>query len=430
MINKLKYILSIIALFVSANVLGQNTTNSPYSQFGLGDIKTIAIPQTLGMGGITMGIRKPGGYSNINVANPASYSAINLSTFDIGAGMDFRKLSKATVSEKTTNGTLSHLLFGIPVSTKSAISFGLMPFSDLGYQYRTQITINSTKIDHLYSGDGGLAKAHLGYGYKLSDRLSLGLNLSYIFGNLKINQSTEFPEDPTALSSRTQNEKNIGGLNYQYGVQYIVNPSAKRKLIIGYSGSFASNIKTSGSVTTYHYTVNTLTEYESAPLDTTYYNANAQSKIKLPQTHTIGFAFENTNKWVLGADFTYTQWSKFAESGSNAGLKNSYGLALGGQFTPDATAVSNYLKLIDYSLGLRYNKTYININDHNINQYALCFGLGLPLPGNRTAFYKINFSAEVGKRGTLSDNLVRENYLNLHLGFTLNDRWFIKPKYD
>ena len=89
-----------------------------------------------------------------------------------------------------------------------------------------------------------------------------------------------------------------------------------------------------------------------------------------------------------------------------------------------------YFKLIDYSLGFRYDKTYININNTPINQYALSFGLGLPLPANRSTFYKINLAGELGKRGSLSNGLVKENYLTIHLGFVINDKWFIKTKYD
>jgi hypothetical protein len=30
----------------------------------------------------------------------------------------------------------------------------------------------------------------------------------------------------------------------------------------------------------------------------------------------------------------------------------------------------------------------------------------------------------------MTDGLLQENYLNLHLGFTLNDRWFRRFKFD
>jgi hypothetical protein len=37
---------------------------------------------------------------------------------------------------------------------------------------------------------------------------------------------------------------------------------------------------------------------------------------------------------------------------------------------------------------------------------------------------------EGGNRGTKKDNLVLEKYIKITLGFTINDRWFIKQKYD
>ena len=91
--KKITYlILVLVGLFGSLKA--QNTTDSPYSQFGLGDIKPMLVPQQIGMGGIAVGLRKTGGYSMINVANPAAYSVINLTTMDMGASLDMRTLSK------------------------------------------------------------------------------------------------------------------------------------------------------------------------------------------------------------------------------------------------------------------------------------------------------------------------------------------------
>ena len=137
MIKTFKNIFFFTLLAGSLSAAAQVTNSSPYSQFGLGDLKGSFLPQNRAMGGLSMGIRKPGLYDNINLANPASYSSIELTTFDIGASMDLRKLSKSGVSGKNQfNSTLSHITFGIPVNKFSAISFGLVPYSDLGYQFK------------------------------------------------------------------------------------------------------------------------------------------------------------------------------------------------------------------------------------------------------------------------------------------------------
>jgi hypothetical protein len=150
----------------------------------------------------------------------------------------------------------------------------------------------------------------------------------------------------------------------------------------------------------------------------------------MPLTHTAGFAFEKSNAWLFGADVTYSRWSDYREGSSNPGLNDSYGVIVGGQFTPDVNSLNNYLKLIDYRLGIKYDKTFVKIGNNDINQYALNFGFGFPLPRNRSSFYKINLAAEVGQRGTEKNNLVRDRYVNIHLGFTLNDKWFQKTYID
>ncbi|MEO8794331.1 MAG: hypothetical protein ABI390_02630 [Daejeonella sp.] len=429
-----------IKIFRSAFVAGillatfaasaQTTSSSPYSQFGLGDLKGSLLPQNRAMGGIAMGVRKPGPYSNVNLANPASYSAISLTTFDVGAYTGLRQLSNSNASENSFNATLSHLTFGIPVTKKSAMSFGILPFSEAGYQFKNVGTIDTNKVDYIYSGDGGLSKAYLGYGILLGKNLSIGANVGYIFGNIKEIRSAEFPTQPTALNSRTQNSTNVQGLSYDYGIQYVAKLGKTSNLILGYTGNAGSELTSKSSVVTTRYRKNFFLNEESNPLDTIFMTEGVKRKLNPPLTHTIGFAFEKTNKLLVGADFSYAKWADYTDGGVNQGLNNTYGVAFGGQYTPDANAVSNYFKLVDYRFGLNYNKTYVQINNNDINQYGLTLGLGLPLPSNRSSFYKINFSAELGQRGTMDNSLIRERYLNMSIGFTLNDTWFIKSKFD
>lgn len=150
----------------------------------------------------------------------------------------------------------------------------------------------------------------------------------------------------------------------------------------------------------------------------------------MPTTHSIGFAVERSSYWLFGADFNYANWAGFRDGTNNPGLNNSYGIAVGGQFTPDPTNVTSYFKLIEYRFGLKYDKTPIQIRNNDINQYALTFGFGFPLQATRASFYQISLSAEAGQRGTRNNNLVRERYMNFHIGFTLNDKRVVKPKYD
>jgi hypothetical protein len=57
----------------------------------------------------------------------------------------------------------------------------------------------------------------------------------------------------------------------------------------------------------------------------------------------------------------------------------------------------------------------------------MTFGVGLPL--NRSSS-TLNLSAELGRIGTTSNNLLKEDYAKITLHFMLSERWFIKRKFD
>src|SRR5690606_7565684 len=82
-----RLLLFVVAFFVSTTgmVSAQKaSTNSPYSKFGLGELRGSQLPQNRAMGGIETGVRYIGRYSNINSGNPASYSALQFTTIDAG----------------------------------------------------------------------------------------------------------------------------------------------------------------------------------------------------------------------------------------------------------------------------------------------------------------------------------------------------------
>jgi len=60
----------------------------------------------------------------------------------------------------------------------------------------------------------------------------------------------------------------------------------------------------------------------------------------------------------------------------------------------------------------------------------MSFGVGLPVGTPRNPFSNANIGLEFGKRGTTDANLVKENFVNINISLSLNDRWFQKRKYD
>ncbi|QXU41654.1 OmpP1/FadL family transporter [Pedobacter sp. D749] len=430
MYKRINYIAAILVLVCGLSAQAQVTTSSPYSRYGLGNIKGSLLPQFRAMGGISTAVSKVTGFNNINMQNPASYAGISLTTIDIGMSASVTSLTRNNLSESSFNSTFSHLAFAAPVTRRSALSFGILPYSDLGYNYRNTVKVDTTTLNQLYEGEGGLSKAYLGYGYRFGDHLRIGGNLEYIFGNLQTSRATEF-SSAGSYNAKLQTKNSVAGLSYSYGIQYDFTLGKKTIVTLGYSGS------TSGKVNS------TLTSYatlytrdqdgnESTAADTLNTVNNGKSNLTLPLTHNFGIAIQQNDKWLIGADFRMGKWSATSINNVNQGLQDSWGASLGGQWTPDAFSYNSYLKRIDYRIGVNYDKTYIKIGNQDIKQMGASLGFGFPLPtaNGGTAFYKINFTTELGQRGTLNNNLVKEQYINFHLGFTLNDTWFRKYRVD
>ena len=69
-------------IYVSANA--QSGTNSPYSQYGLGVLSDQSQGFNRGMNGLALGLR----YSDqVNMLNPASYSAVDSLTMIMDVGL-------------------------------------------------------------------------------------------------------------------------------------------------------------------------------------------------------------------------------------------------------------------------------------------------------------------------------------------------------
>jgi len=408
----------------------RSTSASPYSKFGIGQMRGDLLPQTRAMGGISTGVRFLGGANTLNIANPASYTGFHHTIFDAGLYGNVTQLEKGSAADNSADFAFSHITMGIPLGKAGGMAFGLIPFSDVGYSSSSLKTLDTLNYRSTLSGEGGVNKAFIGYGVSPFKGVSIGANVSYIFGNLTDISKVEFPYSLGAYNTTRKDIRSFTGVSVDYGVQYFKSLGNKLSLTVGYAGSLNNTIKDKSTLVITRTEPN-FSDTENIAKDTSFINEKNSRKINLPLKHSVGFTLAKSNKWLVGADFKYEDWSDFQVRQGEARLGKNYGGSIGGQFTPDPSSI-RYLNIIDYRLGFRYNKTQMNHNGSDIKDMAITVGMGLPLPTqpySRT-FSKINISAEFGQMGTLSNNLVRERYINLNIGFTLNDKWFIRRPYD
>lgn len=471
--NKLARLLFLITTAIWApgiynSLHAQQTANtsSPYSRFGVGELQYNSDARFMGMGGITQGLNDS---TYINFENPASYTSVGRYTlFSVGARASFTSLNTATKQANANSINFSHLFVSFPVvSRKWAMNVGIIPFSNEGYNF-TQVTplppYGDIKVN--YQGSGGLTSATWGNAVTIFrqlknrsktvnpdtvsnvamrhimrdtmpevSRLSLGVNVSYMFGNLNSQSSAIFPDTTIAFNTRQIRTVRVDGINTQVGLQYTRRFKRDRVLTLGATYALGLNQTARENLFLASY-VNTGTA--DFYLDTLINQQNRKGKIKLPTTIGGGFTLRQGNTWLVGADFKTTDWSGYRYFGNaDDKLGNSFQASAGAQFTPDYTPKKLSLRRAAYRLGARYGRSYLNLNNTPINEWGVSAGIGLLLNPSgyyqrifKAPFSSINISAEYGQRGTTSNNLIREDFVRLSLSFTFSDKWFNKYKYD
>ena len=168
---------------LSLQLQAQSETFSPYSRYGIGDIPFNGFIKNIGMGGTGIGMRP---YFNLNVSNPASYSSLLFTTFEIGASTSFAKMQTTSLSQRKSETAFSYFALGFPVVyQKWGATLGLIPFSNVGYKIVSPITgANNTNVINTYEGTGGVNRFFIGNAVTIKKKLSIGVNASYLFGTL------------------------------------------------------------------------------------------------------------------------------------------------------------------------------------------------------------------------------------------------------
>lgn len=408
----------------------RSTSHSPYSQFGLGQMREDLFPQTRAMGGISAGVRYLNGLPTLNITNPASYSGLNRTVLEAGMYGNFTQLSKNDRSDHTADFAFGHIAIGVPLAKYGGLAFGLLPYSDMGYSASGTESIGDIVYRKSVTGEGGINKAFAGYGVSPVKGLSVGVNAGFLFGNLYDITRVTFLSEANAYPTELRETRNIRGASLDYGIQYSKALNRKYNLTVGYSGSLNNQINANRDRMTI-ITENRTDDYIAPPLDTISTHTFGSSKLTLPLKHNVGFTLSKGYNWMVGADFKYADWSNFQVREGHNKLEKSYGFAVGGQLKPDPTSV-RYWNQVDYRLGFRYNQTPVVFRNQRINDMAVTVGFGFPLPETNfgRTFSQVNISAEFGQQGTLKSNLVRERYININFGFTINDSWFIRRSLD
>ena len=415
----IKKIIISACLLLSLVSFAQEGTSSPYSFYGIGDIRFKGTLENRSMAGVAVEQDS----IHINLENPASFASLKLTTFSMGGTYGTKNLKSSTGSASARRTTLDYLAVGLPLG-KFGLGFGLIPYSSVGYKIE-KLSSDVGGINKRLSGTGGLNKVFLGIGYKITPNFSIGADANYNFGKIETNSLEIINGVP--LGTRELNSAELSGVNFNIGTMYQAKLSKKLSLYssLNYTIEGALTSKNTRNISTVVYN----SSFDLAVVDS-YGDQKSQSEVKYPSKISFGLGIGEAKKWLLGGKIAYQKTSGQENSynkADNVGYGRYGSVSLGGYYIPNYNSFSSYTKRIVYRAGLKYEKTGLMINSESINDMGLTVGFGLPITGS---FSNVNLGFELGKKGTTNANLIQENYANFSVSFSLNDKWFEKRKFN
>lgn len=444
-------LISVMQNGTSANA--QNGINSPYSRYGFGIISDRSMGFNKGMAGVAQGFR---GGSIVNVGNPASYSAVDSITalFDFGLSLSNGNYKMGEIQQNAKNSSLDYIALHFRAAQGLGVAVGVLPFSNIKYDFEsTSTTINGSKeitSSSTYTGDGGLHQVFFGMGWRPFRPISIGANISYLYGDYAHISTTSF-SDASIFSNVRSYVADLSTYALDLGIQYVQPVSKSSTLTFGATYGFGHDISNRAKRISSRINASQL----QASSDTITLN----DAFQLPHTIAFGLAYKYLDKWTVGADCEIQKWGdcKFPVTVDEGGkdefvsrkgqLNDRIKISLGGTLLPDAYS-SSLFNRIQYKAGFYYSKSYANADftgtlSDKPYEYGLSAGVSIPID-NQNAWRmrpRINLTAQwvhtnipyadniaFSQTGNVMKRELVENYLRLCIGLTFNEIWFNKWK--
>ena len=425
----IKSIMAFLLVCLSGVAFAQADVDSPYSLFGMGQVRDKAMNVRLkGMGGTTNAMFGVG----INAENPASYAKIDSLAFLFDAGLYFKtsNFRTSSLSERSSNASFDHISMAFGLTSWWKLALGAQPYSTAGYTM--VVNANDPDVGNYatrFKGSGGLNQAYVGTAFKLGKHFALGANVYYVFGNTKTETTLYFPDSLYMIGSRRNLDLMVSSFMFDYGLLFDTNLGNDLKLSLGLT--YTQPVALRGNQTLFIRSVEVDEDSDIEYVIDTLVNTTTKVKTHMYQGFGFGVALQKNNHWTIGADFNWNQWSKFSREGVTDALQDSWSITAGFEYTPSHSSISSYFRKMSYRVGGFYEHGMISLlgNDgeqHSINRLGATVGMSFPLPKSLS---KMELAFEVGQYGTREAGLIQEQYAKLSIGVSVFEHWFMKRKY-
>ena len=423
----------IIAVAFSALSFAQSGTNSPYSQYGLGQLSEQSSGFNRGMNGLGLGFRE---HNQINHINPASYSALDSLTFifDVAMSGQVTNFKEGNRKINANNADFEYAVAGFRAFKHVGVSFGIIPFTNVGYNYSSEGYLNgdrSNTYTNTYTGSGGLHQIYLGAGWEMMKGLSLGANISYLWGTIDRSVINSYSDVYVNTLSKYY-KATANSYKIDLGLQYTLNVDKKNAMTFGLTWGLGHKLSSTPECLVISNNPST------GVTDTTSYSV--KNGLEIPMTLGMGVMWNHNEKLKLGTDFSLQKWGSVKHPVykvdnnppsyqlSDNYYSDRYKVTVGGEFCNNAMG-RRFLDRIRFRAGASYATSYLKINGNDgPKELSVSAGFGIPIINSYNNRSILNMSGQwvhAAAKGMLTENTFRIN-----VGITFNERWFMKWKFE
>ena len=422
---------AIIAVACVTPVAAQSGTNSPYSQYGLGLLNEQSSGFNRGMNGLGLGFRE---HNQVNYLNPASYSAIDSLTFIFDAGLSGQLTNFSENGQRINakNADFEYAVAGFRVFKHVGVSFGIVPFTNVGYNYSISDFLDgdrNTTYTNTYNGSGGIHQVYVGAGWEFVKGLSVGANIAYLWGDIDRSVVNSYSDGYINTLSKYYTAT-VSNYKLDIGLQYSFNLNKKNALAVGLTYGLGHKLNADPTCMVISTNSNT------GVADTTSFTVN--SGFELPTSYGAGLMWNHNNKLKVGADFTLQKWGGIkypvyrvindeqSYELTDDYYSDRYKVTFGGEFCNNEMSRS-FFDRVRFRAGVSYATSYYKINGlDGPDEISASIGFGIPIINayNNRSFLNVSGQwVHSSAKGMLTENTFRIN-----VGITFNERWFMKWK--
>ena len=410
---------ALLLTMFAAMAVAQNNTNSPYTRYGYGQLADQGSGNSKAMGGVAYALRDK---YQVNFANPASYSAVDSLTFifDGGISLQNTNFSNGTVKMNAKNSSFDYITMQFRAAKWAGISLGLLPYANVGYnlsEFREDPESQTASSTVNYVGDGGLHQLYIGAGFKLFKNLSVGANVSYLWGSVSRTRTLSFPYSSDMFSTIIMRDVSIKSYKLDFGMQYTQEFGKKHALTLGAVFSPGHTLNSDAY------------EYRQTGTDgnATVSETPIDGDFGIPTTWGGGLAYVYDQRLTVAVDGMVQDWESVAYEGHKDVFCKRTKLSVGAELIPNPIG-RKYLSHVKYRIGGFYSQPYSKIDGvRAAKEFGVSAGFGLPIPRTRSV---VSVSAQYVRTQGSQASFLDENTLRLCVGITFNERWFFKRKVD